>query len=104
MALRWDFGLGWQGGGNRGAISVSGGGKIGNGVNGFLLIELCCILFLQEIGGVEFGTSGGAMIFAPLVVRSGKEMFEAGPSCLLCRETFPVFSVIDEETGLIDEL
>ena len=37
-------------------------------------------------------------------MRSDEESFEAGPSFLLCRETFPGFSVIDEETGLIDEL
>ena len=44
------------------------------------------------------------MRFAPLVVRRCKEIFEAGPSLLLCRETFPGFAVIDEETGLIDKL
>ena len=80
-------------------IAGSGGGKVGNGVDGFLLIELRCFLFLKEIGAVEFGTSGGALRLAPLVVRSGKESFEAGPSVLLCRETFPGFSVIEEETG-----
>ena len=42
--------------------------------------------------------------FAPLVVRSGEEIFEAGPSFLLCRETFPGFAVIDEETGMIENL
>ena len=61
-------------------------------------------MFLQEIGGVEFGTGGGALIFAPLVVRRGEEIFEAGPSFLLCRETFQGFAFIDEETGLKDEL
>ena len=90
-------------GGNRGAIAgsgtITGIGKVGDVVNGFLLIELRCILFLQEIGGVEFGTCGGALIFAPLVVRSGEESFEAGPSFLLSRETFPGFAVINEETG-----
>ena len=44
------------------------------------------------------------MRFAPLVVHSGKESFEAGPSFLLCRETFPGFAVIDKETGLIYDL
>ena len=56
------------------------------------------------IGGVEFGTSGGALRFAPLVVRSGEESLETGPSFLLCIETFPGFAVINKETGLIDEL
>ena len=53
---------------------------------------------------MEFGTGGGALIFAPLVVCSGEESFESGPSFLLCRETFPGFAVIDKETGLVDEL
>ena len=44
------------------------------------------------------------MRFAPLIVQSGEEIFEAGPSFLLCRETFPGLAVIDEETGLIDDL
>ena len=44
------------------------------------------------------------MRFAPLVVHSGKESFEAGPSFLLCRDTFPGFSVVDEETILINKL
>ena len=91
-------------GGNRGAIAGSGNGKVGDGADGFLLIELHCFLFLQEIGGMEFGTGGGALRFAPLVVRSREESFEAGPSFLLCRETFPGFSVINEETGMIDDL
>ena len=68
------------------------------------MIDLRCFLFLQEIDGVEFGTGGGALIFAPLVVRRGEEMFVAGPSFLLCRETFPGFASIDEETGMINEL
>ena len=53
---------------------------------------------------MEFCTGGGDLRFAPLVVRSGEEIFEAGPSFLLCRETFPGFEVVDEDTGLIDEL
>ena len=85
-------------------IAGSGGDKVGNIVDGFLLIELHCTLFLQVIGRVEFGTGGGALRFTQLVVRSGEESFEAGPSFLLCRETFPGFSVINEETGLINKL
>ena len=65
-------------GGNSGAIAGSGGGKVGDGVNGFLLVELRCILFLQVIGRVEFGTGGGDLRFALLVVRSCEESFEAG--------------------------
>ena len=84
--------------------SGSGSGKVGDCVNGFLLVELRCILFLQVVGRVEFGTGGGALRFAAIVVRSGKESFEAGPSFLLCRETFTGFAVIDKETGLINEL
>ena len=68
------------------------------------MIELRCILFLQEIGGLEFDTSGGALRFVPLVVSSGEESFEAGPIVLLCGETFPGCAVIDKETGLVDEL
>ena len=67
-------------------------------------MELPCILLLQEIGRVEFSAGGGAFRFAPFVVNCCKESFEAGPSFLLCGETFPGFAVIDEETGLIDEL
>ena len=44
------------------------------------------------------------MRVVPLVVPSGEESFETGPSFLLCRETFPGFAFIDEETGLKDEL
>ena len=44
------------------------------------------------------------MRFALLVVRSGEEISEAGPSFLLCRETFPCFAVINKEIGLINEL
>ena len=61
-------------------------------------------MFLQVIGGAEFGTSGGDFRFTPLVVRSGKESFETGPSFLLCSETFPGFLFINEETGLINDL
>ena len=53
---------------------------------------------------MEFVTGGGALRFAPLVVRSGEGIFESGPSFLLCRETFPGFAVIDKETGLINDL
>ena len=53
---------------------------------------------------MEFGAGGGALVFAPLVVCSGEESFEAGPSFLLFREMFPGFAIIDEDTGLIDEL
>ena len=55
-------------------------------------------------GVVEFGAGGGALIFAPLIVRSGEESIETSPSFLLCGETFPGFSVINEETGLINKL
>ena len=34
----------------------------------------------------------------------GKESFEDGPSFLLCGETFPVFAVVDKETGMVDNL
>ena len=44
------------------------------------------------------------MRFAPLVVRSGEEIFEGGPHFLLCRETFSGFAVVDKETSLIDDL
>ena len=59
------------------AVAVA---RLDNGVDDFLLIELRCILFLQEIGGMGFGTDGGALRFTPIVVRSGEENFEFGPS------------------------
>ena len=49
---------------------------------------------------MEFGTSGGALRFEALVVRSGEDIFEAGQSFLFCRETFPVFAVVYKETSL----
>ena len=61
-------------------------------------------MFLQDIGGVEFRTGGGALRFARLVVSCGKESFEAGPSFLLWRETFLGFAVINKETGLLDDM
>ena len=61
-------------------------------------------MFMHVIGGVELSTGGGALRFAPLVVCSGKEDFETSPIFLLCSETFPGFAVIDEETGLINEM
>ena len=67
-------------------------------------MELPCILLLQEIGRVEFSAGGGAFLFAPFVVNCCKESFEAGPSFLLCEETFPGFAVVDKENGLVDEL
>ena len=68
------------------------------------MVELRCSLFLQVIDGVKFGTGGGDLRFVPLVVRSGEESFETGPSFLLCGETFPGFAVIDKETGLINDM
>ena len=59
---------------------------------------------MHVIGGVKFGTSGGALRFAPLVVCSGEESFETGPRFLLCSETFPGFAGIDKETSLINEM
>ena len=85
-------------------IAVSGGSKVGNGVNGFFLVELCCSLLLHVIGGVEFGAGGGALRLAPHVLYSGEESLENVPSFLLCSETFPDFSVTDKETGLIKKL
>ena len=79
-----------------------GGSKVGNGIDGFLLVELRCSLLLHVIGGVELGTGGGALRFAPLVLRSGEESLETGPIFLLCSETFTGFAVINKETGLIN--
>ena len=53
---------------------------------------------------MEFGTGGGALRFAPIVLRSGEESFEAGPSFFLCGEIFPEFAVVDKETGMVDKL
>ena len=44
------------------------------------------------------------MIFAPFVVSCCEESFEAGPSFLLCRETFPGFEVVNKDTGQVDKL
>ena len=74
-------------------ITGSGGSKVGYGVDGFLLIELRCILFLQEIGGVEFSTGGGALRFAPFVVSCGEESFEAGPSFCCVGRRFQDFQL-----------
>ena len=70
--------------GDCGTITGSGGGKVGYGVYGFLLIELHCVFFLQDIGGVEFSAGGGALRFSTFVVRCCEEIFEANPSFLLC--------------------
>ena len=56
------------------------------------------------IDGVKFGTGGGDLRFVPLVVRSGEESFETGPIFLLYIEMFPGFTVINKDTGLINEL
>ena len=69
-----------------------------------MLIELSFVFFLQEIGGVEFSAGGGALRFAPFIVRCCEESFEANPSFLLCRKTFLVFAVVYKETGLEDKL
>ena len=58
-----------------GAITGSGCGKVGYGVDGFLLIDLSCVFFLQEIGGVEFSAGGGALRFSSFVVRYCEECF-----------------------------
>ena len=90
--------------GYRGAITGSGDGKVGYGVDIFLLIELSCVFLLQEIGGVELSSGGGALRFAPFVVSCCEEIFEANPSFLLCGQTFLGFAVVYKETGLVDEL
>ena len=53
---------------------------------------------------MEFSTGDGALRFAPFVVSCCEESSEAGPSFLLCGETFPGFAVVDKETGIVDEL
>ena len=69
--------------GDCGAITGSGGGKVGYGVYGFLLVELGCVFFLQEICGVKFSAGGGDLRFSPFVVRCYEEIFEGNPSFLL---------------------
>ena len=66
-----------------GAITISGGGYIFYGVDGFLLVELSCVFFLQEICGVEFSAGGGALGLLPFFVCSGEESFEGSTSFLL---------------------
>ena len=53
---------------------------------------------------MEFSAGGGALRFVPFIASCCKESFEAGPSFLLCGETFPGFAVVYKETGLVDEL
>ena len=53
---------------------------------------------------MEFSTGGGALRFLSFVVSCCEESLEAGPSFLLCRETFPGFSVVDKDTGLVEKL
>ena len=53
---------------------------------------------------MEFSTGGGALRLAPFVVSCCKESFEAGPSFLLCGQTFPGFAVAYKETGMVDNL
>ena len=53
---------------------------------------------------MEFSTGGGALRFAPFVVSCCEESFEAGPSFLLCGQTFPCFAVVYKEIGLVDDL
>ena len=52
---------------------------------------------------MEFSAGGGALQFAPFVVSCCEESFEAGPSFLLCGQTFPGVAVVYKETGLVDE-
>ena len=78
----------------RGAIAGSGGGKVGYGVDGFLLIELSCVSVLQDIGGVEFSSSGGALRYAPFIVSCCEKSFESNPIFLLIGQAFPGFAVI----------
>ena len=87
-----------------GTITGIGGGNVGYGIDDFLLIDLSCVFFLQEIGGVEFRSGGGALRFAPFIVSSCEEIFEAGPCFLLSGQTFPGFAVVYKNTGLVDEL
>ena len=74
------------------------------GVNGFLLVKLGCVFFLQEIGGVKFSASSGTLGFSLFVVCSGEEGFEDSPSFLLNRQTFPGFEVVYKNAGLVYKL
>ena len=49
----------------------------------FLLVELSCVFFLQDICGVKFSAGCGALGFLPFVVCSGEKSFEGSPSFLL---------------------
>ena len=51
-----------------------------------------------------FSAGGGALRFAPFVVRCRKESFEGNPSFWLCGQTFPGFSVVYKEAGLVEDL
>ena len=68
------------------------------------MVELGCVFFLQEIGGVDFSAVGGALGFLPLNVCSGEEGFEGSPSFLLNGQTFPGFVVVYKNAGLVYKL
>ena len=68
------------------------------------MVELFCVFFLQDIGGVKFSAGGGALGFLPLVVCSGKENFEGSPSFLLNEQTFSGFAVVHKKAGLVYKL
>ena len=53
---------------------------------------------------MKFSSSGGALRFAPFIVSCCEESFEAGPSFLLCGQTFPGFAVVYKEAGLVDKM
>ena len=63
-----------------------------------------CVFFLQDIGGVKFSASVGALGFLPFVVCSGEEGFEGHPSFLLSGQMFPGFSVVNKKAGLVYNL
>ena len=65
------------------------------------MVELGCVFFLQEIGGVKFSAGGVPLGFPPFVVCSGEESFEGSPSFLLNGQMFPGFAVVYKQAGLV---
>ena len=68
------------------------------------MVELSCVFFLQEIGGVKISAGGGALVFPPFVVCSDKEIFEDSPSFVLNRQIFRGFAGVYKQAGLVYKL
>ena len=78
--------VGGRKGSNSLAVVGSGGGQIGDGING--------LLFVGSICGLVTGTSGGGTRLTELSMREGKITFEMLPSFVRRELLFPDLAVI----------